>query len=153
MCVNVMVRAGMGLLDRAWFLVGSICSQGAGSGASASAGSCQPSPAPLSLFLVSPQLQLYDIESSTKTTILNYCSYVQWVPGSDVVVAQNRNNLCIWYNIDAPERVTMFPLKVKLEALMTSSSSCHFCTRVWVWAGWWCRREAGGNCWLLLDKT
>uniref|UniRef100_A0A672V1K1 Intraflagellar transport 172 n=1 Tax=Strigops habroptila TaxID=2489341 RepID=A0A672V1K1_STRHB len=57
------------------------------------------------------RLHLYDIESSTKTTILNYCSYVQWVPGSDVVVAQNRNSLCIWYNIDAPERVTMFPLK------------------------------------------
>uniref|UniRef100_A0A8B9VBG5 Intraflagellar transport 172 n=1 Tax=Anas zonorhyncha TaxID=75864 RepID=A0A8B9VBG5_9AVES len=57
------------------------------------------------------RLQLYDVESSTKTTILNYCSYVQWVPGSDVVVAQSRNNLCIWYNIDAPERVTMFPLK------------------------------------------
>ncbi|XP_055666694.1 intraflagellar transport protein 172 homolog isoform X1 [Falco peregrinus] len=57
------------------------------------------------------RLQLYDIESSTKTTILNYCSYVQWVPGSDVVVAQNRSSLCIWYNIDAPERVTMFPLK------------------------------------------
>ncbi|XP_071273312.1 intraflagellar transport protein 172 homolog isoform X1 [Agelaius tricolor] len=57
------------------------------------------------------RLQLYDIESSTKTTILSYCSYVQWVPGSDVVVAQNRNSLCIWYNIDAPERVTMFPLK------------------------------------------
>ncbi|XP_039387206.1 intraflagellar transport protein 172 homolog isoform X2 [Mauremys reevesii] len=57
------------------------------------------------------RLQLYDIESSTKTTILNYCSYVQWVPGSDVVVAQNRNSLCIWYNNDAPERVTMFPLK------------------------------------------
>uniref|UniRef100_A0A8C0FR79 Intraflagellar transport protein 172 homolog n=1 Tax=Bubo bubo TaxID=30461 RepID=A0A8C0FR79_BUBBB len=57
------------------------------------------------------RLQLYDIESGTKTTILNYCSYVQWVPGSDVVVAQNRNSLCVWYNIDAPERVTMFPLK------------------------------------------
>uniref|UniRef100_A0A8C8SPN1 Intraflagellar transport protein 172 homolog n=1 Tax=Pelusios castaneus TaxID=367368 RepID=A0A8C8SPN1_9SAUR len=57
------------------------------------------------------RLQLYDIESSTKTMILNYCSYVQWVPGSDVVVAQNRNSLCIWYNNDAPERVTMFPLK------------------------------------------
>ncbi|XP_037749516.1 LOW QUALITY PROTEIN: intraflagellar transport protein 172 homolog [Chelonia mydas] len=57
------------------------------------------------------RLQLYDIESSTKATILNYCSYVQWVPGSDVVVAQNRNSLCIWYNNDAPERVTMFPLK------------------------------------------
>jgi hypothetical protein len=36
----------------------------------------------------------------------------QWVPGSDVVVGQNRGNLCVWYNIDAPERVTMFPIKV-----------------------------------------
>ena len=35
----------------------------------------------------------------------------QWVPGSDVVVAQSQTNLCIWYNIDAPERVTMFPIK------------------------------------------
>lgn len=57
------------------------------------------------------RLNLYDIESQHRTTILNYCSYVQWVPGSDVVVAQNRGNLCIWYNIDAPERVTMFPIK------------------------------------------
>ncbi|KAL5017204.1 hypothetical protein ScPMuIL_006793 [Solemya velum] len=57
------------------------------------------------------KLNLYDIESQQRTTILNYCSYVQWVPDSDVVVAQNRGNLCVWYNIDAPERVTMFPLK------------------------------------------
>ncbi|XP_048371540.1 intraflagellar transport protein 172 homolog [Sphaerodactylus townsendi] len=57
------------------------------------------------------RLQLYDIEGTTKTTILSYCSYVQWVPGSDVVVAQNRNSLCVWYNIDTPERVTMFPIK------------------------------------------
>ena len=55
---------------------------------------------------------MYDISTGTKSTVLNYCSYVQWVPDSDVVVAQNRNNLCIWYNIDAPERVTMFEIKV-----------------------------------------
>lgn len=52
------------------------------------------------------RLHLYDIESCSKTMILNFCSYVQWVPGSDVLVAQNRNNLCVWYNIEAPERVT-----------------------------------------------
>lgn len=40
------------------------------------------------------------------------CRYVQWVPDSDVAVAQNRSNLCVWYSIDAPERVTMFPIKV-----------------------------------------
>ncbi|XP_064625451.1 intraflagellar transport protein 172 homolog [Lineus longissimus] len=57
------------------------------------------------------RLHLYDIQTENRTTILNYCTYVQWIPGSDVVVAQNRDNLCVWYNIDAPERVTMFPMK------------------------------------------
>uniref|UniRef100_A0A8C9QX79 Intraflagellar transport protein 172 homolog n=1 Tax=Scleropages formosus TaxID=113540 RepID=A0A8C9QX79_SCLFO len=57
------------------------------------------------------RLHLYDIESAAKTSVLSFCSYVQWVPGSDVVVAQNRGNLCVWYNIDSPERVTMFPLR------------------------------------------
>uniref|UniRef100_A0A8C1T5H6 Intraflagellar transport protein 172 homolog n=1 Tax=Cyprinus carpio TaxID=7962 RepID=A0A8C1T5H6_CYPCA len=57
------------------------------------------------------RLHLYDIESSMKSTMLSFCPYVQWVPGSDVVVAQNRGNLCVWYTIDCPERVTMFPLK------------------------------------------
>jgi hypothetical protein len=65
----------------------------------------------IDLFL---QLNLIDIETQNRTTILNYCSYVQWVPGSDVVVGQNRGNLCVWYNIDAPERVTMFPIKVNM---------------------------------------
>uniref|UniRef100_A0A8C2G6B9 Intraflagellar transport protein 172 homolog n=1 Tax=Cyprinus carpio TaxID=7962 RepID=A0A8C2G6B9_CYPCA len=57
------------------------------------------------------RLHLYDIESSMKSTMLSFCPYVQWVLGSDVVVAQNRGNLCVWYTIDCPERVTMFPLK------------------------------------------
>ncbi|XP_053736543.1 intraflagellar transport protein 172 homolog [Synchiropus splendidus] len=57
------------------------------------------------------RLHLYDIQSTMKSTVLGYCSYVQWVPGSDVVVAQNRGNLCVWYNIDSPESVTMVPIK------------------------------------------
>lgn len=68
------------------------------------------------------QLHMYDISSGTKSTVLNYCSYVQWVPDSDVVVAQNRNNLCIWYNIDAPERVTMFEIKVRLYLITTQDA-------------------------------
>lgn len=60
----------------------------------------------------SPQLHLYDLETQQRTSLLGYCSYVQWVPMSDVVVAQNRGNLCVWYNIDMPDKVTMFPLKV-----------------------------------------
>lgn len=36
---------------------------------------------------------------------------LQWVTGSDVVVAQSRNNACVWYNIDTPDRVSMFPIR------------------------------------------
>ena len=48
----------------------------------------------------------------SRVTLLTYCAYVQWVPSSDVVVAQNHGNLCVWYNIDTPDRLTMFPIKV-----------------------------------------
>ncbi|KAJ3273642.1 hypothetical protein HDV01_004251 [Terramyces sp. JEL0728] len=61
------------------------------------------------------QLHLYDIQTLTRVTLLHFCSYVQWVPNSDVVVAQSRGNLCIWYSIDSPERVTMFPIKGEIE--------------------------------------
>ncbi|KAI8818942.1 uncharacterized protein EV422DRAFT_125936 [Fimicolochytrium jonesii] len=66
------------------------------------------------------QLHMYDIATQTRTTLLNFCSYVQWVPNSDVVVAQNRGNLCIWYSIDSPERVTMFPIKGEVEDIERS---------------------------------
>lgn len=57
------------------------------------------------------KLHMHDIETSVTTTILDYCVYVQWVAGSDVIVAQGRNTLCVWYNVEAPERVTNWPIK------------------------------------------
>ena len=51
-------------------------------------------------------LHLYDIATQQRSTLLSFSSYVQWVPNSDVVVAQNRGNLCVWYHIEAPEKVT-----------------------------------------------
>ncbi|XP_073968518.1 intraflagellar transport protein Oseg2 isoform X1 [Rhodnius prolixus] len=57
------------------------------------------------------RLSLLDTKSGERQVILSYCTYVQWVPGSDVVVAQSRNNACIWYNIDTPDRVTTFPVR------------------------------------------
>ena len=61
------------------------------------------------------KLCLYDIASQSQATMLHFCSYVQWVPLSDVVVAQSRGNLCIWYSVDSPEKVTMFPIKGEVE--------------------------------------
>ena len=60
-------------------------------------------------------LHLYDIASQTRSTLLSFSSYVQWVPNSDVVVAQNRGNLCVWYHIEAPEKVTVVPIKGDVE--------------------------------------
>ncbi|KAJ9575458.1 hypothetical protein L9F63_007663, partial [Diploptera punctata] len=57
------------------------------------------------------RLMLVDIVKDQKSSILNFCTFVQWVPGSDVVVAQSRTNLCIWYNIDVPEQTTMINIK------------------------------------------
>ena len=54
----------------------------------------------------------------------------QWVPGSDVVVAQSQTNLCIWYNIDAPERVTMFPIKGDIIDIDRSDNKTEVCADV-----------------------
>eukprot|EP00746_Dinoflagellata_sp_MGD_P167287 gnl/MRDRNA2_/MRDRNA2_97790_c0_seq1.p1 gnl/MRDRNA2_/MRDRNA2_97790_c0~~gnl/MRDRNA2_/MRDRNA2_97790_c0_seq1.p1 ORF type:complete len:1756 (-),score=421.22 gnl/MRDRNA2_/MRDRNA2_97790_c0_seq1:252-5519(-) len=67
------------------------------------------------------QLYLYDIEQQTKMTLLNYCNYVQWVPDSDVVVAQNRAQLCVWYSIGAPDRVTLHEIKGDIEEIERSN--------------------------------
>ena len=63
------------------------------------------------------QLYLYDLVRQQKSTLLNYCAYVQWVPDSDVVVAQNRVELCVWYSIDNPDRVAIVPIKGEVEGI------------------------------------
>lgn len=35
-------------------------------------------------------------------------------------MAQNRSNLCVWYNIDCPERVTMVTIKGDIEEIERS---------------------------------
>eukprot|EP00929_Paragymnodinium_shiwhaense_P046200 TRINITY_DN2351_c0_g3_i1.p1 TRINITY_DN2351_c0_g3~~TRINITY_DN2351_c0_g3_i1.p1 ORF type:complete len:1765 (+),score=574.01 TRINITY_DN2351_c0_g3_i1:160-5454(+) len=61
------------------------------------------------------QLFLYNLAKQERVTLINYCNYVQWVPGSDVVVAQNRAQLCVWYSIEAPDRVTLHEIKGDIE--------------------------------------
>ncbi|XP_014206099.1 intraflagellar transport protein 172 homolog [Copidosoma floridanum] len=43
--------------------------------------------------------------------LLSGVSYVGWVPGSDVVVAQSGANLVVWYNIDAPDASTFIGIR------------------------------------------
>lgn len=57
------------------------------------------------------RLHLYDIRRQDRTTLLPMCGYVQWVPDSDVVVAQSRQNLVVWYSVHAPDKQKIFPIK------------------------------------------
>ena len=66
-------------------------------------------------------LHLFDVDLQTRFALLNYCSYVQWVPNSDVVVAQNRNTMCVWYNIHAPDQVTSREIKGDIEGIERSA--------------------------------
>ena len=56
-------------------------------------------------------LYLYDITKGQKSTLLDYCAFMQWVPDSEVIVAQNRNSLVIWYSSDYPEKKNESPIK------------------------------------------
>lgn len=57
------------------------------------------------------RLILVDVASSKKQTLLGKASFVQWVTGSDVAVAQTDSNLAVWYNIDLPEHVTIMTVR------------------------------------------
>jgi intraflagellar transport protein 172 len=37
-------------------------------------------------------------------------------------VAQNRNNLCVWYSIDEPDKVTMYQIKGDVERIDRTGS-------------------------------
>ncbi|KAG5505749.1 hypothetical protein JKF63_05085 [Porcisia hertigi] len=63
------------------------------------------------------QLFLYNIATQQRTTLLRYCTYVQWVPRSDVAVAQSRLELCVWYNVESPDRVTIVPIRGEVEGM------------------------------------
>ena len=55
-------------------------------------------------------LYLYDLEKGHKSTLLDFCNFMRWVPDSEVIVAENRNNLCVWYSSECPDKVNMYPI-------------------------------------------
>jgi intraflagellar transport protein 172 len=50
------------------------------------------------------RLYLCDLASQTRSCLLDFCAYVQWVPGSDVIVAQGIGTLYVWYSLKHPDR-------------------------------------------------
>jgi intraflagellar transport protein 172 len=50
-------------------------------------------------------LYLYGIDSKNLTGLLTACSYAQWVPEANVVVAQSKKSLYVWYSPTSPDDV------------------------------------------------
>ncbi len=67
-------------------------------------------------------LFLYHLESGKTSNMMNFCTYVQWVPQSDVVVAQSNDQLCVWYNTDQVEQVSQFQIQGDVEAVLRDES-------------------------------
>ena len=60
-------------------------------------------------------LYLYYVFEKRKVTLLNFCGFVQWIPNSEVLIAQERKNVCVWYNVDDPDKVKIIPVKGEVE--------------------------------------
>ncbi|XP_072763581.1 intraflagellar transport protein 172 homolog isoform X3 [Anoplolepis gracilipes] len=50
-------------------------------------------------------------DTGGRVLLVTGASFASWVPGSDVVIAQTGQTLAVWYNVDAPEAVTLTPIK------------------------------------------
>jgi intraflagellar transport protein 172 len=48
------------------------------------------------------RLHLLDILGQESVILLNFCGFVQWVPDSDVIVAQSKEKLYTWYDVNKP---------------------------------------------------
>lgn len=50
-------------------------------------------------------LTMYDLSTGIKNQILSHCGYTQWIPCTDVLVAQSQQSMCVWYNIQDTDQV------------------------------------------------
>jgi intraflagellar transport protein 172 len=63
------------------------------------------------------RLHIYDIDLQKRNTLLPFCNYAQWVPEADVIVAQNRKTLSVWYNPTTPDKMTTIEINGDIEEI------------------------------------
>ena len=68
-------------------------------------------------------LFLYDLINNEKQTLLGFCGFFKWVPESDVIVAQSKENLNIWYSSDSPDKKTTINIKGTAIAIKTGKTT------------------------------
>jgi intraflagellar transport protein 172 len=62
-------------------------------------------------------LFLYNITEKKKFILLNFCNFVQWIPDTQVLVAQENKNLSIWYNIEDISNIKTITVKGNIEEI------------------------------------
>jgi intraflagellar transport protein 172 len=67
-------------------------------------------------------LYLFNIPEKKKYILLNYCNFVQWIPETQVLVAQENKNLCIWYNIEDISNIKTITIKGTVEEVRKSDN-------------------------------
>ena len=56
-------------------------------------------------------LYVFNISTHELNGLLNMCSYAQWVPEANVVVAQSKKTLYVWYSPTSPDEVRTFDVE------------------------------------------
>ena len=65
-------------------------------------------------------LNLLFVKDNIKATLLPLCGFTQWVPNTDVLVAQAGRNLVVWYNIDNFQNPKTIAIKGNVEEVKKS---------------------------------
>ncbi|KAH7315182.1 hypothetical protein KP509_21G038200 [Ceratopteris richardii] len=66
------------------------------------------------------ELYIFGLGENKCSRLLNICNYVQWVPETNVIIAQSQWTLYIWYSIHNLQHATKFSLKGDLEGVRRS---------------------------------
>ncbi|OHT12234.1 selective LIM binding factor [Tritrichomonas foetus] len=56
-------------------------------------------------------LYVFNLSTMSLNGLLNCCSYAQWVPEANVVVAQSKKQLYVWYSPTSPDEVRTFDIE------------------------------------------
>lgn len=62
-------------------------------------------------------LYIFSLEENKITNLLSFCSYVQWIPNTEILVARDRNNLIVWYSVDALENFKTYSIKGEIDKI------------------------------------
>jgi intraflagellar transport protein 172 len=67
-------------------------------------------------------LYLYGLDSKNLSGLLTACSYAQWVPEANVIVAQSKKSLYVWYSPTSPDDVRVTEIEGEVVDIVRSGT-------------------------------